>query len=68
MRMILVIILWTAIIAVLARMRRRPDSSIIELNTEQKNMTATRHDTNTLNPHPTYCPTRSQGVSAGAFA
>ena len=49
-------------------MRRRPDSSIIELNTEQKNMTATRHDTNTLNPHPTYCPPRSQGVSAGAFA
>ena len=64
------------IIAALARMQRRFDSSIIEQkaepktepNPEQKNMTATRHDTTTLNPHPTYCPPRSQGVSAGAFA
>ena len=67
------------IIAALARMRRRLDSSIIEPkaepktepNPEQKNMTATRqtrHDMRTLNAHPAAFPLRSQGLSAGAFA
>ncbi|OHV97394.1 hypothetical protein AKG95_09175 [Janthinobacterium lividum] len=64
-----------AIIAALACMQRRLDSSIIEPKTEpnpeQKNMTATRHtrhDMRTLNAHPAASPLRSQGSSAGAFA
>ena len=60
------------IIAALARMQRRLDSSIIEPKTEpnpeQKNMTATRHDTITVNAHPTTSPSRSQGLTTGAFA
>ncbi len=31
-------------------------------------MTATRHDTNTLNAHPTTARPSSQGLTAGAFA
>lgn len=31
-------------------------------------MTATRHDTSTLNAHLTNCPPRSQGLNTGAFA
>ena len=31
-------------------------------------MTATRHDTSTVNAHPTTSPSRSQGMTAGAFA
>jgi hypothetical protein len=59
------------IIAALARMQRRLDSSIIEQNTEQKNMTATRHTRHamrTLNAHSTASPLRSQGLTAGAVA
>lgn len=64
------------IIAALARMQRRLDSSIIEPkaepktepNPEQKNMTATRHATSTLNAHRTTNLPRSQGLAAGAFA
>ncbi|PIG29924.1 hypothetical protein CLU93_4252 [Janthinobacterium sp. 35] len=67
------------IIAALARMQRRLDSSIIEPkaepktepNPEQKNMTATRHTRHamrTLNAHPAASPLRSQGPTAGAFA
>lgn len=67
------------IIAALARMQRRLDSSIIEPkaepktepNPEQKNMTATRHTRHamrTLNAHPAAFPLRSQGLSARAFA
>ena len=59
------------IIAALAGMQRRLDSSIIEQNPEQKNMTATRHTRHamrTLNAHPAASPLRSQGPTAGAFA
>jgi hypothetical protein len=53
-------------------MQRRLDSSIIEpnieQNPEQKNMTATRHATSTLNAHRTTNQPRSQGLAAGAFA
>lgn len=56
------------IIAALARMQRRPESSIIEQNSKQKNMTAIRHDTSTLNAHPTNSPPRSQTLAAGASA
>lgn len=71
------------IIAALARMQRRLDSSIIEPkaepkaepktepNPEQKNMTATRHtrhDMRILNAHPAAFPLRSQGMTAGVFA
>ncbi|ATD62137.1 hypothetical protein CNX70_19790 [Janthinobacterium svalbardensis] len=72
-----------SIIAALARMQRRLDSSIIEpkaepkaepkteQNPEQKNMTDTRHTRHamrTLNAHPAAFPLRSQGLSARAFA
>ena len=71
------------IIAALARMQRRLDSSIIEPkaepkaepktepNPEQKNMTATRHTRHAmriLNAHPPAFPLHSQGLSARAFA
>ena len=61
-----------AILAAPGDMQRRLDSSIIEPNTEQnpeqKNMTATRHATSTLNAHRTTNLPSSQGLAAGAFA
>lgn len=56
------------IIAALAGMQRRLDSSIIALKTEQKNMTATRHAMNTMHAHSTTKQPRSQGLPAGTFA
>ncbi|MGK5010031.1 hypothetical protein [Janthinobacterium sp. MDB2-8] len=56
------------IIAALAGMQRRLDSSIMEQNPEQKNMTATRHAMSTMHAHPTNNQPRGQGMTAGAFA
>ncbi|PHV14425.1 hypothetical protein CSQ90_24010 [Janthinobacterium sp. BJB303] len=56
-----------AIIAAAASLQRRLDSFIIAQHLRQKNMTATRHDTSTLNAHTTTLP-RSRGLVAGAFA
>jgi hypothetical protein len=67
----LLLLVGIVIITALPGRQRRLDSSIIEHNTEQKNMTATRHtrhDMRTLNAHPTASPLRSQGLTAGIFA
>ncbi|AYM77341.1 hypothetical protein D9M09_17210 [Janthinobacterium agaricidamnosum] len=56
------------IIAAPASLQLRLDSSIIAQHIRQKNMTATRHDTHTLNAQPIVSPPRSQGLTAGALA
>ncbi|WP_436521433.1 hypothetical protein [Janthinobacterium sp. GB4P2] len=56
------------IIAALAGMQRRLDSTIIEQKQSRKTMTATRHDTSTVNAYTTTTQSRSLDLTAGAFA